>query len=656
MDSFLGYFDMFYVDLAFWLLLAVVVFIKSGTVRYVSNNQIAIVEQLWSPAGSIKHGLVALAGEAGYQPDVMRGGIHILPPFTYRLHRADLVTVPQGAIGYVYARDGKPLDPSQTLGANRPDEDFHDVRKFLADGGQKGLQRRILREGTHAINIAQFVVLTGDRTHALNLSEGEAAMLSEMRENIDLRGGFEPLVLRDTEDKIGIVTIHDGPALPSGEIIAPTVGTDAANPETFHNNFQNPEKFLAAGGFRGRQYQVLTEGTYYLNRLFATVDMVAKTVIDVGTVGVVVSYTGGAGADTSGAEFRHGELVDQGRRGVWRTPLLPGKYAFNLFAGKVVHVPTTNFVLKWIQGESGSHKLDENLSEISLITMDAFEPALPLSVVVHIDYQKAPLVVQRFGDIQKLVEQTLDPMVSAYFKDVGQKQTLIELLQQRADIQKQASQEMRQKFLLYSLELQEVLIGTPRASKDDPSIERILEQLRARQIAAEQIATYQSQQQAAQHERELNEARAIASMQTSLSESKIRIEVAQNEGAADLARAGQEAKKIATLAEAARQRAIFEGEGEASRVRAVGEAQAHATEQQVAAYGGPQYRLTETVLARFADAAEKGHLALVPQVQVAGNGSQGSGTEGLIGGLLGLMMARDGLLGGERREGAGNNR
>jgi hypothetical protein len=40
------------------------------------------------------------------------------------------------------------------------------------------------------------------------------------------------------------------------------------------------------------------------------------------------------------------------------------------------------------------------LSEVSLITKDAFEPTLPLSVVVHIDYKKAPLVVQRFGDIK----------------------------------------------------------------------------------------------------------------------------------------------------------------------------------------------------------------------------------------------------------------
>ena len=286
--------------------------------------------------------------------------------------------------------------------------------------------------------------------------------------------------------------------------------------ETYHNKFQDPDKFLKAGGFRGRQLQVLVEGTYYVNRLFATVEMIQKTIIEVGNVGVVVSYTGETGEDLSGMEYRHGELVTRGKRGVWEEPLLPGKYAFNTYAGKVVSVPTTNFILKWISSQTGSHHFDENLTEVSLITKDAFEPSLPLSVVVHIDYQKAPLVIQRFGDIKRLVEQTLDPMVAAYFKNIGQTRTLIQLLQERSDIQKIASQEMKEKFEHYNLELEEVLIGTPSSPEDDVQIETILTQLRSRQIATEQVETYGRQEQAAVKERELREAEARAQMQTSI--------------------------------------------------------------------------------------------------------------------------------------------
>src|SRR5262249_60994186 len=132
--------------------------------------------------------------------------------------------------------------------------------------------------------------------------------------------------------------------------------------------------------------------------------------------------------------------------------------------------------------------------------------SLPLSVVVHIDYRKAPLVGQRFGDIKKLVEQTLDPMVSAYFKNVAQTRTVISLLQDRSEIQQHSAVEMREKFARYNLELLEVLIGTPKATKPGGGIEDILTQLRQRQIAAEQVETYSRQQTASVKERELRAA------------------------------------------------------------------------------------------------------------------------------------------------------
>jgi uncharacterized membrane protein YqiK len=316
------------------------------------------------------------------------------------------VTIAQGKLGYVFARDGAPLRSAQALASNAPDEDFQDVRAFLARGGQKGPQRKVLREGTYALNLAQFVVLTDNAIYGVGLDDIDQRMMDEMRETIEERSGFVPIIIRDTEDNLGVVTVHDGPSLLSGEIIAPEVGGDGGDPALFHENFQEPERFLAAGGRRGRQLQVLVEGTYFINRLFATVDIIPKTIIEIGTVGVVVSYTGPAGGDVSGERYRHGELVERGHRGVWQQPLLPGKYAFNVFAGQIVAVPTTNFVLKWMSSSTGSHKLDENLSEVMLITKDAFEPSLPLSVVVHIDYQKAPQVVQRFGDVKQLITQT----------------------------------------------------------------------------------------------------------------------------------------------------------------------------------------------------------------------------------------------------------
>jgi len=599
-------------------------------VRIIPNNSVGIVEKRFSPKGSLKSGFIALGGEAGFQPDVLRGGVHYRLPVMYRVHSAPLVTITQGKLGYIFARDGLPLLPGQTLASNSTASNFQDSTAFLKNGGQRGPQRLVLREGTYAINLAQFVVITEERVYALPINAEEQDIITKMATIIAERKGFRAVVIKDADDLMGVVTVHDGPSLSQGEIIAPTVGQTAGDVATYHNSFQDPDKFLAAGGKRGRQLQVLVEGTYYINRLFATVEMIPKTTVEVGFAGVVVSYTGETGQDISGTDYKHGELVGQGQRGVWNVPLLPGKYAFNTYAGKVIMVPTTNIILKWSRAESGAHRYDENLAEVSLITKDAFEPSLPLSVVIHIDYRKAPLVIQRFGDIRRLVEQTLDPMVSAYFKNIAQPRTLIQLIQERSLIQQIAGEEMKEKFGHYNLELEEVLIGTPQSSPGDDRIEVILVQLRNRQIAEEQVETYRRQEKAAVQERLLREAESRARQQQLLTESEVSITIQGNQGKAEYQRALQQAAQIRALAEA---------EGE--KAARVGIGQAIAIEEQVRAYGGPQFQLTQQVMNRFAEAIQQSRVDVVPKIVISGSGGGGDGKDGFsgTGSLLEVLLS-----------------
>jgi uncharacterized membrane protein YqiK len=610
--------------IGFFILLKIIGF------RVIPNNKVAVIEKWWSFKGSLNEQIIALKGEAGYQPDLLRGGIHFLTPLMFKVRICPLVTIPQGQIAYVFARDGKPLEPTQTLGQIIPEcNNFQNVRGFLQNGGQRGPQRGIIREGTYAFNLAQFVIITEDQTHFLPLgSSAEEGAITKMAEVLRDRYGFSPIVIKGADDKVGIITVHDGPSLNKDDIIAPTVGDDSRNPEIYHNNFQDPEKFLKAGGFRGRQYQVLVEGTYFINRLFATVELIDKTVIGVGFVGVVVSYIGPKGVDSTGDGYKHGELVATGSKGVWQQPLMPGKYAFNTYAGQVIRVPTTNIILKWISNQSGFHKYDENLKEVSLITKDAFEPSLPLSVVLHIDYKKAPLVIQRFGDIKMLVDQTLDPMVSAYFKNIGQTKTLIQLIQERNEIQQTASREMQTKFDHYNLELEEVLIGTPAASDNDNKIEVILTQLRDRQIAVEQVETYVQQQKAAVQERTLTEAQSRAEQQRLLTESEINIQVQGNEGKAEYQRSLQEAAKIKAIAAA-----------EAEKESRVGIGKAIAIEEQVKAYGGSQYQVIQDIMNKFTAAISEAKIDIVPKTVVnMGGGSGQSSTVNAFELLIGLLV------------------
>jgi len=599
--------------------------------RVIASSEVAVVEKWWSLKGSLKDAIIALNGEAGYSPDLLRGGIHFKSVLMYKIHKYPLITIPQGQIAYVFAKDGTPLAPSQTLGRVIPEaNNFQNVRGFLQAGGQRGPQRGIIREGTYAINLAQFIVITPNAIKSINTGDRqEQGQIVTMQQTLAIREAFSPVVImgnkeNSSSDIMGIVTVHDGPSLPQGEIIAPSVGQE-------HASFQDPEKFLALGGKRGKQIEVLTDGTYYINRLFATVEYRAKTVVPIGFVGIVVSFFGKEGVDTTGSDYKHGELVGEGCKGVLEKPLMPGKYAFNTDAGKVVLVPTTNIILKWNKSETGDHKYDENLTEVDIITKDAFEPSLPLSVVMHIDYKQAPWVIQRFGDINMLVNQSLDPLVSAYFKDVAQTKTLIELIQERSAIRERAVEEMRQKFAKYNLQLEEVLIGTPKSPVADIMIENILTQLRERQIAEEKKVTYQKQQSAAESEKSLREAEAVAAQQGLLTESKIKIDVERNSGAALASKAEQEANQIVALARANATKVRLEGEADASKESNVGLARAQAIDAQVKAYGGAQYRVIQEVVDKLSDAIKNSSVDIVPKtvVNMGGNAdgdSNGSST------------------------------
>ena len=621
--------------LALWLLAKL-----TGVIRYIPNDRVGVVEKLWSSEGSVQTGLLALAGEAGFQPELLRGGFHFFAPLQYRVHIRPMVSVTQGKIGYVFARDGIDLPAGQTLADNANVQDFREVRAFLRNGGQKGPQRRVLREGTHIINPALFVVMTEEATYSMVMDAVESAYYARMREVLDQRHGFAPLVIKGyeddrTSDRLAVVTVHDGPALQSDELLAPDVGDT-------HNSFQEPEMFLGAGGRRGRQQRVLVEGTYYINRLFATVEMIDKTVIPVGFVGVVVSYTGRKGADMSGEDYSHGELVETGCRGVWRDPLMPGKYAFNTYAGKIELVPTTNFVLMWQTGITGSN-FDSNLREITLITKDAFEPQLPLSVVVHIDYRKAPMVVQRFGNVKQLVEQTLDPMVSSYFKNVSQRRTFIELIQSRSELQANASIDMRERFKVYSLEFQEVLIGTPRPQPGDNRIEDILSQLRDRQIAREKVETFAQKQIAADKQRELNESEKRAEKQAELTASLVDISIKDNHGAALVKAAERRRQEMESLAQGERFRQETEGAGRAAAIKSVGEAEAAAIQAKSQALEGEgaDKQLMQTVMLRLAEAFETARVPLVPQIQLGADAAGGGNAFGTLMSLMSGLKAAE---------------
>jgi hypothetical protein len=119
-------------------------------------------------------------------------------------------------------------------------------------------------------------------------------------------------------------------------------------------------------------------------------------------------------------------------------------------------------------------------------------------------------------------------------------------------------------------------------------------------------------------------------MQTKLTEAELNINIQTDQGKAEYQRSIQQASQIRALAAA-----------EAEKVARIGIAQALATEEQVRAYGGPQFQVTQQVLNRFSEAIQASGVDVVPRVLVGGgNAEDGKNSTGnVMEGLLTILLS-----------------
>src|SRR6185295_17104970 len=132
-----------------------------------------------------------------------------------------------------------------------------------------------------------------------------------------------------------------------------------------------------------------------------------------------------------GVDFKHGDLVNTGHKGVWVTPLYPGKHPLNTRVMKVELVPTTNIVLNWAN-RTEAHNYDSKLQSITVRSKDGFAFNLDVSQIIHVGALDAPKVISRVGSMQNLVDHVLQPIVGNYFRNSAQDYTVLDFLGARS--------------------------------------------------------------------------------------------------------------------------------------------------------------------------------------------------------------------------------
>jgi uncharacterized membrane protein YqiK len=545
--------------------------------------------------------IIATNGEAGYQAKPLAPGLHWGKwVWQYSVHMQSFIIIPAGSIGLVSAKDGVVPQTGRILGRRVPCDNFQDAEVFLTSGGQKGRQSAFIPNGVYKINTFLFDVSSVAQIHI-------------------------------QDNMVGIITTLDGEPLEAGQIAGKSLQGDNS-----HNNFQDFDKFLEMGGNRGLQQQVILSGTYNLNPWAVNIEEVQMTEISIGTVGVVISYVGEDGVDVTGATFKHGNLVSRGQKGVWADPLGPGKYPINKYTNRIEIVPTTNLVLNWASARTESHNLDKNLSTITVRSKDGFPFNLDVSQIIHIPMTEAPKVIARFGNMNNLVSQVLEPTIGNYFRNSAQDSDVIAFLTTRKERQESAKSHISTVLEEYNVHAVDTLIG------DITPPESLMKTLTDRKIAQEQETTFVTQKKAQIQRQTLEKETAIAEMQKEVVKADQGVQIAERVADAAVKKATGDAQSVKIAAEANAEAIKVNANAEASKTTVMGvaiggailvkgQSEAEAYRLAVDAMGKENFtafKVTEEI--------GKNHIKIMPDLLINGGGNGGG--NGSIDGLLGLQV------------------
>jgi uncharacterized membrane protein YqiK len=580
--------------------------------------------------------LVALNGEAGYQADLLMPGLRFKLWPIYGVEHYDWVQVPPDHVGLVIGQVGAAL-PTGAKSAEYKAAfgSFASIRTFLANGGQRGVQRPVLPPGTTApIHPIGFVVVTSDRTFGKMVSESTKNAVEQVK-------GYALKVVHITpegdRDIVGVVTTLEGP--PSGDIASRIGGfndvramEEASGSPTqviqsvlrskndLHDNYQDYQRFLEAGGCIGLQHDPLLYGSYLLNPFLVKVELREMLVVRQGEVAVIKSYVGLPTEDTSGEEFKFGSIVKPGHQGIWSEPLRTGKYTLNPRIYEAEIVPTSILTLNWSHATSEAHSLDERLAPIDAKSKEAFAFSIDLQVQIHVPDTRAPKVISMVGTMQNLVNEVLQSAVGNYFRNKLQTLGATEFIEKRDEVQSAAESYIQQYLSRYEVETRGVYIQDVVFPAD------LVKVLTSREIAAQERATFAQQRDAQVARVSLEQQRGVADMQSQLAQANVSIDIERSRAEAARARAEGEAAVITTTgaAEATRTRAV--GEATAAAEEALGVARAKGFDAQRRAIGPEQ-----TALVAALREVGNGHVKIVPDIQVGAD-------SGVLGGVGALLM------------------
>jgi regulator of protease activity HflC (stomatin/prohibitin superfamily) len=619
------------------LIIVVFLILVLPSIRIIGPTEVGLVTKRFGKRLP-ENNPIAFNGEAGYQADLLMPGWRFKFWVYYSIEKFPWVQVPPGQIGVIIAQIGE----SPPIGAKSakfiPEAKITDIKIFVDKGGEKGVQRPVLVPGTTLpLHPVAFLVLTPNKIYGKPL-------LPELTNKFNSRRGLTPedfglnsedLLVKIIKpelkeggkiiDIVGVVTTLEGDPLPPGDIagrlggfkdIADAIAEKRTDSElteiiigsknTLHNNYQDFQAFIDKGGKIGLQHDPLLYGAYNLNPFLVKVEKVPMLVVEQGEVAVIKSYVGLA--EESGRvdveKNKFGTIVHPGHRGIWNESLRTGKYALNPHIYQVEIVPVSIITLNWATASTKAHEWDVQLQPIEAKSREGFVFKIDLQVQIHVAAVEAPTVISMVATMRNLTTDVLQPAVGNHFRDRLQGMQAISFIETRQKVQEDAYRYIEEKLQQYHVETRGVLI------QDVVFPSQLVEVLTKREIANQEVLTYQRQRDAQVQRIEMEQQTGVANKQQELASARIGVEIKQKNAEARKAEADGEAVYLEKTNAAA---GIGKAEGYKKQIEAL----------------GPEGTTLVNIISALADK----NLKFVPEVVVGE--SSGASLSGLLGVLTG---------------------
>jgi regulator of protease activity HflC (stomatin/prohibitin superfamily) len=598
----------------------------------INDNEVGILTRKMAGRQMPPGQVIARHGQVGVQANTLVPGLYWRLPFVWTVHKVPVVEVGELNVATIESIDGRPLPKGRLLGDEIECNQFQDAEKFLDGGGFKGPQVGLLRPGKYRIN-----------TVAFTLKMWTAAQINS--------------------GQVGIVTAQDGRPLPSKLLVAPqpaaTPTPDLPRART-HNYFQDGQAFLDSSGFRGPQLDTLQPGRYYVNPLLFNVDVVGVYEVPPGFVAVLRSNIGEeierSDARPTPVSDRpdfdqtvHSAIEtlltsDRNRRGIWQSPVAPGKYNLNPVAFTAYLVPTSAIMVDWASSERETapelprpstapvtdtaaypYRADQTekgvsffqFSQLKVTSKDGFQLEVDVRMVIRILPENAAFIIARFGSVFNLIQQIVHPLIDSSFRNNAGEKKALEFVQSRSQLQQEALEKARTEFAKYMVEAQNLLISYIAVD------ESLLATQTQKEIAIQQQAQYQQQALAEEQRIAVQEKTARANLQPQVVQAVLQVEINENQ-----------AKALVKQAEGIRDSTRLKAEGDASAVRAVGQAQADAYTAQAIVLGPERVALVKVM-----EQVKDGSIRITPDTLVTA-GAETGGTNVLFSAYLATLLAQ----------------